>query len=64
VEYDSVGTVVWEATTEQPVAAVRLANGNTLVTSFTRNWAVELDRTGKEVWSYRANTRVTRAFRR
>jgi hypothetical protein len=26
--------------------------------------AVELDRTGKEVWEFKSDTRVTRAFRR
>jgi hypothetical protein len=49
---------------EEPVAAVRLPNGNTLVTSMTQNRAVELDRAGKEVWQYKGETRVTRAFRR
>jgi hypothetical protein len=64
VEHDADGKVVWEASVEEPVAAVRLPNGNTLVTSMTQNRAVELDRAGKEVWQYRADTRVTRAFRR
>jgi HEAT repeat protein len=64
VEHDADGKVVWEASVEEPVAAVRLPNGNTLVTSMTQNRAVEIDRGGKEVWQYRADTRVTRAFRR
>lgn len=64
IEYDSNGKPAWEVTVEQPIAAVRLANGNTLVTSMSQNRAVELDRTGKEVWEYRADTRVTRAWRR
>ncbi len=64
VEHDGDGKVVWEATVEEPVAAVRLPNGNTLVTSMTQNRAVEIDRAGKEVWQYKADTRVTRAFRR
>ena len=34
-----------------------------LVTSMTQHRAVELNRAGKEVWEYRADTRVTRAFR-
>jgi hypothetical protein len=64
VEYDAQGKVLWQVAFQQPVAAVRLPNGNTLVTSFNQNRAVELDRSGKEVWEYRAETRVTRAFRR
>jgi hypothetical protein len=64
VEYDADGKVVWEAGAEQPIAAVRLPNGHTLVTSMNQHRAVELNRAGKEVWEYRADTRVTRAFRR
>ena len=33
VEYDSKGKVVWEVGIEQPIAATRLPNGHTLVTS-------------------------------
>jgi hypothetical protein len=43
---------------------VRLSNGHTLITSMSEHRAVEVDRDGKEVWEYRQNTRVTRAFRR
>jgi HEAT repeat protein len=65
LEHDADGKVVWEMATEQPIAAVRLPNGNTLVTSMSKDrGAVELDPAGKEVWSYRAGTRVTRALRR
>lgn len=64
-EYDNKGKIVWQAKTAQPVAAVRLANGNTLVTSMTDCRAIEFDRSGDvEVWEYKADTRVTRAFRR
>jgi hypothetical protein len=63
-EYDAKGAVVWEVKADQPVAAVRLANGNTLVTGYTTRLAVELDPRGKEVWTYRTESRVTRAFRR
>jgi hypothetical protein len=59
------GRVVWELSFDSPVAAVRLPNGNTLVTSMNSSkGAVELDRTGKEVWNYKTDTRVTRAMRR
>jgi hypothetical protein len=64
-EYDVNGQVVWEVRIDQPIAAVRLPNGNTLVTSMSQNRAVEFDRGGKrEVWQYKDETRVTRAFRR
>src|SRR5262249_20343976 len=64
VEQDATGKMVWEAAFAQPIAAVRLPNGHTLVTSYSQHRAVELDRAGKEVWEYKANTRVTRAWRR
>jgi hypothetical protein len=43
-------------------AAVRLLNGHTLVTFMNQPRAVELDRSGKEVWDYKAEGRVTRLF--
>jgi hypothetical protein len=64
VEYDAEGKQVREASVPQPIAAVSLPNGHWLVTSMNQLRAVELDRKGKEVWQYRADTRVTRAFRR
>ena len=64
VELNQQGNVVWQVGMEQPIAAVRLHNGNTLITSMTEHRAVEVDRDGKEVWTYRQDTRVTRAFRR
>jgi hypothetical protein len=64
VEYDAEGQAVWEVSIDQPIAAVRLANGNTLITLMRQNRAVEVDRAGKEVWQFKADTRVTRAFRR
>lgn len=65
VEHDVTGKVVWEVAIDQPIAALRLPNGNTLVTSMNLSiGAVELDRAGKQVWQYKAETRVTRALRR
>lgn len=68
VEYDARGTVVWQVAVQEPIAAVRLANGNTLVTSMGDLKAVEFDRQGKSVWEYQAGKdpqdRITRAFRR
>lgn len=49
-EYNADGKIVWEAQAQQPYAATRLANGNTLVSC--QQWPprmVELDRTGKQV---------------
>jgi hypothetical protein len=64
VEYDAEGHSVWGVTFDQPVAALRLPNGHTVVTLFRENRAVEVDRAGKEVWQFKADTKVTRAFRR
>jgi hypothetical protein len=64
VEYDSQGKIVWQITFPDPVAAVRLANGHTLITAFKSQRAVEVDATGKEVWEFKADVRLTRAFRR
>ena len=64
VEYDADGQSVWEVTIDQPIAAVRLPNGNTLITLMRENRAVEVDREGKEVWQFKADTKVTRAYRR
>jgi hypothetical protein len=64
VEYDADGQSVWGVTIDQPVAALRLPNGHTIVTLYRENRAVEVDRGGKEVWQFKADTKVTRAFRR
>jgi len=67
VEYDAKGKVVWEAEFEQPIAATRLANGNTMITSMNPQiGAVEVNRAGRHLWSYQhaSNTRVTRAIKR
>jgi hypothetical protein len=64
VEYDATGRNLRKFSVAQPIAAVRLANGNTLVTSMREQRAVEFDAAGKEVWQYRSNTRVNRAWRR
>ncbi len=65
VEYDATGKVLHEYSVEQPIAAVRLDNGNILVTSMDEKRALELDAAGKEIWTYRsARSRVNRAWRR
>jgi HEAT repeat protein len=70
VEYDLDGNVVWELEVKQPVSAVRLPNGNTLVTTMELpGKAREFNRNGVEVWSYQVPkevgvTKLTRALRR
>jgi hypothetical protein len=65
VELDGQGKVVAEIAIDTPIAAVRLANGHTIITTMSpERGAVELDRNGKEVWTYKVTTRVTRAYRR
>lgn len=65
VEYDMNGNAVWEVKVDQPVAARRLANGNTLVTTMEQYRAIEFDPQGRELWEYKTtDTRVTRALRR
>lgn len=65
VEYDPRGGVVLDVEVPQPVAAVRLQNGNVLATTMQpQTGAIEVDRTGREIWNYRQSTRVTRAVRR
>ena len=64
VELDADGKEVWKVDIDRPIMALRLANGNTLITSMSEAvGAVEFDRTGKQVWQYKTDTRVTRAFR-
>ena len=66
VEFDQSGKQIWSVSVPRPVAAVRLANGHTLVTSMLpETGAIEFDGTGREVWTYQAEgSRVTRALRR
>jgi hypothetical protein len=64
VELDEEGQPVRRIEVEEPVAAVHVPGGKVLVTSMSRNRAVELTHSGKEVWEFKSTTRVTRAFRR
>jgi len=65
VECDAAGNVVWEATAEEPISALRLPNGHTLVNTLNQRRAVELDAAAQEVWEYKSvDSRVTRAWRR
>jgi hypothetical protein len=48
-ERNSKGEVLWEKKVANPLAAQRLPNGNTFIASPSE--LVEVDRSGKEVWS-------------
>ena len=62
-ERDMDGKIIRTISVQQPIAAFALPNGHVIVTSMTRKCAVEFDRSGKEVWEYRHDTRVSRAVR-
>jgi hypothetical protein len=51
-EYDGEGAVAWEFDVKSAVyAAVRLKNGNTLISCGNGNRVIEVDKSGKEVWA-------------
>jgi hypothetical protein len=65
VEYNSEGKEVWAITTRQPMHAVRLRNGNTVISS--QNWPykfMEVDKSGKQLYEHVTNTYVFRVRRR
>jgi hypothetical protein len=51
VEYDKDFNEVWSYTIKSPWAAIRLKNGNTLITSESLKEEIEVDPQGKTVWS-------------
>jgi outer membrane protein assembly factor BamB len=65
IELDTEGKQTkFRAQFQQPIAATRLPNGNTLITSMSQQKTIEVDKTGKPVWEYSTDTRITRSFRR
>lgn len=50
-EYDSAGKVVWQFKTGGPMSALRLADGNTLISNAAGD-ALEVDAAGKVVWQF------------
>ncbi len=63
-EYNADGKLVWEGNIHQPMAASRLPNGHTLVSS--QMWpckVFELDKTGKVVWEYQTENYAGRVKR-
>jgi hypothetical protein len=63
VEHNAEGKLVWSATVQRPISAVRLPSGNTLVSS-QDNFLVELNRSGKVVWEHKISGHPTRVRRR
>jgi outer membrane protein assembly factor BamB len=57
-ESDSAGKILWECSAPTPMSAVRLPNGNTLVSSNTDHSVIEYDRSGKEVWKLKCQSSV------
>lgn len=52
VEYDKDFKAIWSYTTPQPWAAIRLKNGNTLISDEKLSQALEVDPKGKTVWKF------------
>ena len=52
VEYDSAGKAIWSVNSPSPWAAVRLKNGNTLISGNSNGFVREVDKQGKTVWEY------------
>lgn len=52
VEYDSDMKEIWSYTISKPWAAIRLRNGNTLITSEGTETTREVDPQGKTVWEF------------
>jgi hypothetical protein len=64
VEFDGLGRRVWECAVPNAVCARRLPNGNTLVCASEAHRVIELDRSGKEVWSEHTDGRPWHVLRR
>ncbi len=64
VEFDGLGRRVWECAVPNVVCARRLPNGNTLVCASEGHRVIELDRSGKEVWSQHIDGRPWHVLRR
>jgi outer membrane protein assembly factor BamB len=63
IEFDWEGNKHWQASVTSPVSLSRLPSGNTLVTCMDYR-IVEIDRDGKEVWTYQTEGRPFCARRR
>ncbi len=63
IEIDTAGKILWECKATKPTSAIRLPNGNTLVTCLEPQLVLELDRGGKEVWKLKLDGQAFRARR-
>ena len=63
IEIDANGKTLWECKVPKATSAIRLPNGNTLVTSLDDCLVLELDRAGKEVWRMKLAGKAFRALR-
>jgi hypothetical protein len=52
VEYDSTGKVLWSVDVPSPWAAVRLKNGNTMISGDASRYAREVNPKGETVWEF------------
>jgi hypothetical protein len=55
VEYDAEGKEMWSVEAPSAWAAVRLKNGNTLISGNQRGYVREVNREGKTVWEINKN---------
>ncbi len=55
VEYDKEFKEIWRYTVKMPWAAIRLKNGNTLITAEGDNLTREVNSKGETVWEFRGN---------
>jgi hypothetical protein len=62
VEYDRDFKEVWSYSTRKPWAAIRLLNGNTLITDEQDSLTREVDSKGLTIWEFK-NTDLPEAFR-
>ncbi len=51
-EYDTAGKVIWSVDSPSPWAAIRLKNGNTLISGNSNGFVREVNKEGKTVWEY------------
>jgi hypothetical protein len=52
IEYDSNGKEIWQVTAPSAWAAVRLKNGNTLISGDSKGFAREVNPQGETVWEF------------
>jgi Mal s 1 allergenic protein-like len=50
-EYDTKGSMIWSVRVPKPWSALRLKNGNTLITATGNGSVIEVDKKGETVWA-------------